>query len=168
MKLIDKAIFSVALAFSALLLFCGSCTRIAGVVWSEFAVIGKDGWDPVMKLDFSPWPFDSVSLPDSRYDLTLCVRHSARKPLAPLHLVVAQEWEDGRTEYDTIRMPLTPPANTPSGRGSYGVYETRDTIASAIRLESDYRVTLTSLSPASQTKGITDIGLVLSQSGISR
>lgn len=141
-----------------------SCRRVDNVVWSEFAAVGKKGWDPVMSQEFMPWPFDSVTNPSDRYTLAVCVRHLSRKPLAPLHIIATQEWEDGRSQSDTLRIQLVPPPNTPSGRGAYGIYETLDTLTTDLRLSPGYRVTLRSLSPSEQTRGLTNVGLVLSLS----
>ena len=161
-----NAIFHIVVALPLLSasILSGGCRRVGDVVWSEFAAVGRNGWDPVMSQEFMPWPFDSVTNPSDRYTLAVCVRHTSRKPLAPLHLIAIQEWSDGKSVADTLRISLTPPPNTPSGRGAYGIYETLDTLTTDLRLTPGYSVTLRSLSPAAQTRGLTNVGLVLSLS----
>ncbi|MDE5807215.1 MAG: hypothetical protein K2H76_03800, partial [Muribaculaceae bacterium] len=53
---------------SAATFFIG-CRRVDNVVWSKYAPIPEDGWDPVNVIPFFPWPEDSVTDPADLYDL---------------------------------------------------------------------------------------------------
>ena len=132
------------------------------VVWSKYASLPPEGWDPVNVIPFFPWPEDSVTSPADRYSLLLSVRFTPLRLPAPLHLVMKQEDDSGYEKSDTFRIELKTPALTPTGRGAYGIYESVDTLASGIRLRPGYCVELQSLSVPENTAGISDIGLILS------
>ncbi|MDE5790895.1 MAG: gliding motility lipoprotein GldH [Muribaculaceae bacterium] len=144
-------------------LLCMGCRRVNNVVWSKYASIPPEGWDPVNVIPFFPWPEDSVNNPSDRYSLLLSVRFSILSNPAPLHLAIHQEDEEGRMKSDTIMLTLSPPEETPVGKGSYVVYETVDTIDTGIPLRAGYCVELQSLSVPENTRGIMDIGLILSE-----
>lgn len=152
-------IISVILA-SAALLFSG-CRRVDNVVWSKYAPLPTEGWDPINVIPFFPWPEDSIADPADRYSLIVSVRYPATRTFAPLHLAVMQEDESGWSASDTVTMQLLPPPNTPTGRGTYGVYESVDTLARNIALRPGYCVEIQTLSVPERTAGLLDIGLIL-------
>ena len=159
MSLKTSSILSI---LTSVALFLIGCRRVDNVVWSKYAPIPDEGWDPVNVIPFFPWPNDSVSSPSDRYSLLVSVRFSGSKCPAPLHLVVKQEDDEGNERSDTMRIDIKIPENTPTGRGSYAVFEQTDTAATAITLRPGYCVELQSLSHPANTSGILDIGLILS------
>ncbi|MDE6682053.1 MAG: gliding motility lipoprotein GldH [Muribaculaceae bacterium] len=138
------------------------CRRVNNVVWSKYAPIPAEGWDPVNVIPFFPWPEDSLNNPSDRYSLLLSVRFSILSNPAPLHLAIHQEDDEGTVKSDTLSIKLSPPPDTPIGKGSYVVYESVDTIDTGIALRPGYCVELQSLSVPENTRGIMDIGLILS------
>ncbi|MDE7442495.1 MAG: gliding motility lipoprotein GldH [Muribaculaceae bacterium] len=152
-------IISIILA-SATLFFSG-CRRVDNVVWSKYAPLPTEGWDPINVIPFFPWPEDSIANPADRYSLVVSVRFPATKTFAPLHLAIMQEDESGWSASDTVTINLLPPSNTPTGRGTYGVYEAVDTLTRGITLRPGYCVELQTLSVPERTQGLLDIGLIL-------
>ena len=132
------------------------------VVWSKYAPLPEYGWDPVNVIPFFPWPEDSITDPADRYSLLVSVRFPATRVIAPLHIAVLQEDDTGWSRADTLTVKLLAPENTPMGRGAYGVFEAVDTVSHGITLRPGYSVELQSLSDPERTKGVLDIGLILS------
>ncbi len=151
----------ISVLASAALLSAG-CRRVDDVAWSKYTSIPSDGWDPVNVIPFFPWPEDSVTSPSESYSLLLSVRFRPGSNPGPLHLSFLQEDDSGWEKRDTLRLEIDTPATTPTGKGSYGVYETIRTIEPHIRLRPGYSVEIQSLSDPEYTKGIIDIGLILS------
>ncbi|MBD5287885.1 MAG: gliding motility lipoprotein GldH [Bacteroides sp.] len=146
---------------SASIIFSG-CRRVNNVVWSKYSSIPSEGWDPVNVIPFFPWPVDSVNNPTDRYSLMLSVRFSILSNPSPIHIAVHQEDDEGYSKSDTLTVRLSAPADTPVGKGAYSVYESVDTIDTGLILRPGYSVELQSLSVPDNTKGIMDIGLILS------
>ncbi len=153
-------LISIFIASAAVLLL--GCRRVDNVVWSKYASIPEEGWDPVNVIPFFPWPEDSLNNPSDSYSLLLSVRYSILSKPATLHLAVNQENDEGFMKSDTVAVMLTEPKDSPMGKGSYGVYETVDTLFTGIVLRPGYCVELQSLSVPENTRGIMDIGLILS------
>ena len=150
-----------------LLLFCASCRRVNNVVWSKYAALPEEGWDPVNVIPFFPWPEDSINNRSDTYSLLLSIRFPALRDSSHIHLALHQEDDTGFISSDTISLVLAPPSNTPVGRGSYGIFETVDTVCRGIRLMPGYTVELQSLSDPENTRKILDIGLILMQENVS-
>lgn len=146
---------------SAALLFAG-CRRVDNVVWSKYASIPEEGWDPVNVIPFFPWPNDSITTTSDRYSLLVSVRFAPTKCPAPLHIVLRQEDDEGHERSDTMLITMRIPEVTPTGRGAYGVYEQTDTAVTGITLRPGYCVELQTLSHPANTSGLLDIGLILS------
>lgn len=157
---------TVTSLLSLILLFCASCRRVNNVVWSKYAALPETGWDPVNVIPFFPWPEDSINDPSDTYSLLLSIRFSALRDSSRLHLAFHQEDDSGFISSDTISLAIAPPANSPVGRGAYGVFETVDTLCRGIRLNPGYTVELQSLSDPENTRGILDIGLILMQENV--
>lgn len=160
-----KRVLIVILTVFTLLL--PGCRRVEGVVWSSYTEIPKEGWDPIHVLGFSPWPEDSVCNPSDRYSLVLSLRFPSRQTLPPITLVVNQEDNERTISSDTIVVHPSAPSVNPFGQGSYGVYETADTIARGLKLSEGYLVELQTLSPQEDTAGLMNVGLTLSIDGVA-
>lgn len=143
-------------------LFSISCRRVDDVVWSKYVEIPSEGWDPINVIPFFPWPEDSITSPSDTYSLTLSVRYSPLHRPAPLHLIVRREADEMPETTDTFRIEMPAPTISPTGRGCYGIFETVDTLFRNIKLQPGMCVELQSLSVTDNSKGITDIGLILS------
>lgn len=151
----------ILLAISIIALITCGCRRVNNVVWSKYAPLPEEGWDPINVIPFFPWPEDSMNAPDDRYSLLLSVRFSSTDTPSTLHLALNQECDAGMIRRDTIAVPILAPKEMAMGRGAYGVFETVDTIIRDIKLQPGYCVELQSLSVPENTVGIKDIGLIL-------
>lgn len=142
-----------------------ACGRLGGVEYSGFEDIGPEGWQPERCLEFSPWPLDSLRAVNTRYDVILCVRYSGRCRLKALPVEIETVSLQG-SKPDTLQLsvPLYSAFGVRQGKGPYDVYEIMDTIARDFRLPQGYTVTLSNPLDAVSTRGITNLGIILSPS----
>lgn len=140
------------------------CREVNGVVWSEFRDIPDSGWDPSYPLSFDPAPQDSTKAV-GLFDLWLCVRYSARRPMPPLRIRSVCEDESGILATDTLSIVTFGPDGDALGRGRYGVCETMLPLMRNFPLHPGFGVDLFSLSDRADSDGVIDIGLILSRKG---
>lgn len=163
-----KNLLSVSrIFFAALLLLLpilAGCREVNGVVWSEFRDIPDSGWNPSMPLSFDPAPQDSTKA-GGLFDLWLCVRYSARRPMPPVRVRALYEDESGVLADDTISIVTFGPEGDPMGRGRYGVCETMLPLRRGFPLTPGFGLDLFSLSSQADSDGFIDIGLILSRKG---
>lgn len=134
------------------------------MMWSEFASVDANGWDPLMQIEFTPYPPDSVEMWNRECDVVLCVRYKASAPMADIPLDVT-EWSGGDTlSHRRINIPLFR-NGIPAGRGNYAVYETTDSLHIHFLPPQNYSVTVGLPGGCTPPKGIVDIGLTVSVAG---
>lgn len=142
---------------------CGSCRQIDNIVYSDFMSFGSGGWDPACVLPFSPLPMDSVMDPDERYDLILTLRYSSIGASSDIPLEITEEDENGVTGTRVLKVHLRHDNGKPRGRKGICLYEISDTLRGNFKLPDGYMVEIASLSPASNTVSLRNIGLTLSK-----
>ncbi len=139
----------------------GACRRIDNAVYSEFAAFGSEGWDPMSTADFAPWPSDSVMNSADRFDLILTLRYSPKDATSEIPMELTEEDENGVIDVRNITMRLRDDAGNLLGNKSVFLYEISDTIRRDFKIPDGYSVSIASLSPASNTLGLRNIGLTL-------
>lgn len=154
--------------FVILLLLTAGCRHVDRVVYSSFADLPSNGWDPLFTPVFHPWPVDSVMSSADRYDVELVVRRSDACRLRSLPVVVEMADSSGRVTADTVVIPLrdekSAPAPLPmikSSRLSRLIGECRDTIARDFHPAPGWNITLYNLLNQTETRGILSIGVVM-------
>ncbi|MGN0238112.1 MAG: hypothetical protein ACI4AK_08545 [Lepagella sp.] len=153
------------ISVAALLLMMGSCeNEPRRVVYTHFEEIGLRGWAPTDIIVFEPMPADSIMLSRQRYDLDMIVRYSKRICRGEhIPLAVGYEDERGTLRQDTIDVGMQTP-QAEEAKEMHGTYEVRIPLERAFTLSEGYAVTLTPLVAQDISKGILNIGLILSQS----
>lgn len=141
----------------------GSCRRVDRTVFASFVDIGETGWDPVNVIGFNPWPLDSVSTPSDRYGLSVIVRFDPATAPSGLPLFVRLEDENGEIATDTLRIVLKDDDGHPRGRKSLVLSEVAHEIRRDLSLTDGFSVELTTLLPADMTRGITNIGVKMTE-----
>jgi len=137
-----------------------SCTQSENVAYSHFEQIGPEGWDPLDMLVFEPWPTDSAAATATTYRMDMVLRHSSRFHIQDIPLAVMTEDGEGTVWTDTIIISTASASKTKT-KVRYGVCETRLTLDSALRLNDGYAVTLSPIAEREQTKGLLNVGLIL-------
>lgn len=153
------------ISVAAMLLMMGSCeNEPRRVVYTHFEEIGLDGWAPTDIIVFEPMPADSTLSPRQHFDLDLIVRYSKRSCRGEhIPLAVSYEDERGTLRQDTIDVGMQTP-QAEEAKEMHGTYEVRIPLERSFTLSEGYAVTLTPLVAQDISKGILNIGLILSQS----
>lgn len=142
-----------------------SCMRSENVLYSHFEQIGAEGWDPLDMLVFEPQPTDTSAATTYRMDIV--VRHSSRFDIRNIPLAVMIENSEGVVRSDTIVISPDGDGRT-EAKERYGVREIRLTLDSALRLSDGYAVTLSPIVERERTKGLLNVGLILTDSRAPR
>lgn len=154
--------------FFVMLFIAGSCGRLDKVEYSDYRDFGPQGWDPARYLEFTPWPADSSRAAYAHYDLLLYVRYSDKCGLQSLPVVVETVSLSGigseRPDTLMVSVPLYSSTGERKGKGSYTVFEVLDTLRKDISVVPGYRVTISNPLDAPSTRGLVNIGLILSRS----
>ena len=159
-----KSAKTIAALFAAALLLLpfAACRKVDRTVYSKYADIGPEGWNPAKPLVFFPEAADSAEAAGELFSVVLRIRYAENQPLAPLRLAYALDDNLGtQAKGDTVALPLFSPVGKPIAPGAHGVHELADTIASGVRLKPGLCVILTSLTPRERTQGISEIGISL-------
>lgn len=138
-----------------------SCRRIDNVVYSQFWAFGSEGWDPVCPVNFAPWPVDSIVNPADRFDMILTLRYSPKDASAEIPIEITEEDENGVIDTRRVTMRLRHENGNLRGHRSVFLYEISDTLRKDFRIPDGYSVSVTSLSPGSNTLALRNIGLTL-------
>lgn len=150
----------IALVAALSLMMTTGCRRIGNVVYSRFAAIDADGWNPATVYELNPWPEDSVNPKGSLYDMTICVRYSTARNGKPLDLIVRHYLADGTERDDTMHIEL-PNRLKPGMKQAHGIYEVVDTVTTRMPLEEGYFAELITLTPQERSRGVINVGLTL-------
>ena len=154
--------YLITIAAFLLALAATGCREVNGTVYSQYAKIGSEGWDPRNAVGFDPWPADSVNA-RGPLDVVISVRYSGRRAIKPLRMAVTVDDENGEVKSDTLVIPLFDRFGEPTGRGHYGVYEVTDTLLRRFRLRDGFGVELKPLDPAADTRGLVNVGVILTK-----
>ena len=158
----DVKYISVFVAANSLALISVSCAGSDTPVYSHFEQIGSDGWDPCDMLVFEPWPADSADAVSASFDMELVLRYSMRHPVADLPVAVTVEDEEGTVRSDTVIVNSESRGNVDS-KSRYGVREIIFPLAGGVRLTDGYMVTLTPVASREHTKGLLNVGIVMTR-----
>ncbi len=140
----------------------GSCREAGDTVWSQFSNVGPEGLEPQMPQTFRVEPADSAAARQLRHRVVLHARYPRRLALRPFRLLVTAECDTGTFFADTVTVRPCTSCISSSGKGSLGVLETADTVTENISLPPGWTdFSVASLSPATDTKGLSSIGLSL-------
>lgn len=153
----------VWLTVTLMALLSAACTDSDTVPYSHFEQVGSDGWDPLDILVFEPWPADSAAAAGSVYRMDLVMRYSSRFRTADLPLALTIEDENGIVRADTIVIKPADSKNVET-RQRYGVREMRMTLDPQLRLHDGFAVTVSPLAAREQTKGMLNVGIILTDS----
>lgn len=160
-----KALLRIASVIMLIILSCGSCRRVEGVVYADYESFDGNGWDPACLLSFSPIPLDSVITTADRYDIVLTLRYSPANASKTLPIEISEEDENGVISTRRVNIHLRKPDGKFRGRKSIHLYEITDTIRRDFRRPDGYIVNLSSLSPAVNTQCLRNLGISMSLSG---
>lgn len=138
------------------------CRRVDSTVYSRFERIPDSGWQPSDYISFLPYPADSILNEKDRFALFLHVRYNSGRASGPLRMILLIEDGEGYFRSDTISLDLFSKNGSPLGKGSRNLYELRVPLDSGFRLSPGLLVSMRSLTPASRTRGILDLGLSMS------
>ncbi len=142
-----------------------SCTRRENVAYSHFEQIGTEGWDPLDIIVFEPMPTDSAAAATTTYRMDMVMRHSSRFHISDMPIAVMIEDERGVIRTDTIIIRQSDMEDMET-KVRYGVCETRLTLDPALRLSDGYAVTLTPIAERERTKGLLNVGIILTDSSV--
>lgn len=137
------------------------CRETDRYVYSEFAEIGDDGWDPVRTISFSPMPFDSASSAGLPLQVILYVRYDSECHNSMLPVLVEQEMREMPFRRDSVFIKLFDSEGRHTGHGTLGVYEKSVVINEAVVIDSVYRVNLRPLLNKEDSRGILSAGVAL-------
>lgn len=154
---------SAAGVFGLLSLMAPGCMKSDAPVYSHFEELGADGWRPADMLLFEPVPVDSDFVGAPRCDMHLVIRRSARAERHDIPLAIAIEDESGFTLTDTIIVNAEG-MGPDKWRTDYGVQQTDRVIARGVRPAPGLSVTVSPLAPKHTTRGLLNVGLVLTPS----
>lgn len=152
-----------AFILSALVLL--SCGRISNDRnrYIHFEQIDANGWSPEDFIIFQPWPEDSVSAGNSKYQIDLVLRYSSINQLESLPIAILIEDNERTIACDTvIAGHETEVPGVFSEKEQFGVREITLTIDRNVTLTDGFSVTLNPLLPQANTKGLLNVGLILS------
>lgn len=150
----------------AVILSIAGCGRVDDLAYSEYVSIPGTGWDPSDILGFSPLPSDSTLLSDKRYNLILNIRYNPECRAKELPVVISEESEEGEISSETLSIPLHDDNGESLGKKGLVLYELSYTLSTDFRVPDGYWVEIASMCPREYTKGITDIGLSLTNTNI--
>lgn len=155
-----------ALAYSAvtiiLLSFLDSCGKNDYPVYSEFATINESGIPQNAIISFSPEESDTTLSFNGLYDAVIVVRYT-KKVTSDTIFLNLEEFSAKTQVPDSsqLNIPLFDDKGNPRGRGTYGVFEIRDTIHHAIPIPEGYSALFSSPVETAYTKGIKSIGFLI-------
>lgn len=145
----------------ASLLMAAACTTPGGdVAYSRFRSVPAAGWDEFDGREFQPFAEDTLLQP-GRYDVVLCVRHNGRYGFREVRLAVEAPGKEGVMKADTVTVRMADADGRFVGRGSYGLYETADTVLENVFLERDWSMAVAPAMPGGEVREIDKIGLIL-------
>lgn len=152
------AIFTVALV--ALL---AACSGGPTPQYSCFRSIPASGWSRDFPLEFE-LAEDTTLLDGAPYDLTLVVRNTERCKLKTLWLAIQTTGIDASIRRDTVGVTLCDSLGRWKGSGSHGIYESAVVVKKNFKMTEGMDITVTLADSASEVKGISDIGILLTTS----
>lgn len=139
-----------------------SCREAGGTVWSRFSDVGPEGLEPQMPKTFRVEPADSAAARQLKHRIVLHVRYPRRVTPPPFRLLVTAECDTGTFFTDTVTVRPGRHGESVPGKGALGVLETADTVIENFSLPPGWTdFSVSSLSPAADTKGLSSIGLSL-------
>ena len=139
-----------------------SCREAGGTVWSRFSDVGPEGLEPQMPETFRVEPADSAAARQLKHRMVLHVRYPRRVTQPPFRLLVTADCDTGTFFTDTITVRPGRQGDLAPGQGALGVLEIADTVIENFSLPPGWTdFSVSSLSPASDTKGLSSIGLSL-------
>lgn len=150
------------LLVSAVAIAAVSCREVNGTVYSGFANVSSEGWDPRARFGFEPLAEDSL-LGGAPLDVEVCVRYSARRIIPPFRMGILVEDENGELKADTVVMNLFDEYGRPTGSGRLGVYTVRIPVLNGVMPKPGFSIELANLSPADSTRGILNAGIVMTE-----
>ncbi len=128
--------------------------------YSCFRSVSPSGWSRDYPLEFNLGE-DSMLTKGGPYDLSVVVRNTERCNLRTLWLAVETIGYDATMRRDTIGVNLCDSLGSWTGNGSHGIYESVAIVRRKFKLPQGMDVTVTPADTASEVKGISDIGLIL-------
>lgn len=146
-----KSFFFVIITTS---LFFFSCNR--GVVYHEYAIIDKAGWNKDSIYQFEMLIEDSLSI----NDFYINIRNNTDYPYSNLYLFVTTVFPNGHTTRDTIECILAGKDGRWLGSGSGRIKENKIMLQKSLRfpLKGIYNIYLEQAMRKSVLPGIEDIG----------
>lgn len=139
-----------------------SCREAGGTVWSRFSNVGPEGLEPQMPETFRVEPADSAAARQLRHRMVLHVRYPRRMAPPPFRLLVTADCDTGTFFTDTVTVRPGHHGEPASGQGALGVLEIAYTVIENFSLPPGWtEFSVSSLSPAADTKGLSSIGLSL-------
>lgn len=154
-----SAKLSAIIAFIAI--FVTSCREVENVAYSDFVAFGTEGWDPLYVIDFSPFPVDSVLEHGEKFDIILTLRYSPKHLAQQIPIEVTEEDEGGVIGTSRISVSLCDADGKPKGKRGIALYEISDTLKRDFVLPEGYMLSLSSLSPSSNTLCLRNLGITL-------
>lgn len=151
------------LSAAIMIIILAACDLNEHVAWSHFEKIDSDGWDPADRIEFIAQPADSLAALKEQYAGKMIIRYSGRRAIAPFHVVVETENDNGPISCDTILVRLFKDSGHPVGKGNYGVYETEYSITPSQRISDGYSVTLYPLARKESTMGLLNAGVIFTK-----
>lgn len=141
-----------------------SCREAGGTVWSRFSDVGPEGLEPQMPETFRVEPADSAAARQLKHRMVLHVRYPRRMTPPPFRLLVTADCDTGTFFTDTVTVRPGRHGEQAPGQGALGVLEITDTVIENFSLPPGWtEFSVSSLSPAADTKGLSSIGLSLEQ-----
>lgn len=139
---------------------CVCCTNNEMPAWSKFRDVDRTGWQPEQELTFE---VGRDSLPDAskNYEAALVVRHSARRHLRSLPLVVEYSDSTGILSLDTISISLMAEDGSTLGKTAYGVTQLEIPLAHELTITPGYTITIHPLCRNKNPEGVLNIGVLL-------
>lgn len=158
----------VFLLLSVVLL--AGCREVEGTVWSEFRSVSAEGLNPEQPIVFSPEIVaddDTPLLPDrlqtgENLRITLHVRYSKRHALNAFRVAVSGEGENGKIFTDTVEVRTRDKNGNATVEASHGLCEWHHALSRPVTVPAGWLdLSVQSLSPQSDTRGVGSIGLSL-------
>lgn len=146
---------SSRLLLPAAVAFLTCCIR-QDAVYTEYQDLPAGRWSNLHSLEFTPDSLTIASLRGKSAELSLHLRYNPQADVESLPVEVMLESYSTPAARDTVVFTLFR-GNTPTGKGTYGVYSLSHSIHLPI-LPEGTRITLTPLS-SSPTDGIQSVGI---------
>lgn len=165
---IVDARFAASIVSAIMLFVCASltgCTHHDNVVYADFVDIHSGGWPADEFCEFNTATLDSALFvsPSERYDVLLCVRHSAEYPFTSLCLPVVQSVDNATALPDTLKINMMDGRGRWRGSQSKGIYTLTDTILRDAEIPPLYSLRLFHAMPSNPLPGLLSIGLIISK-----